>query len=145
VTMTTTRQLASVTRMQRAAGVVAAHHDARTEPQPMTAESLSASGSSAPPQPPVAARTAAPVPVERRHRATTPRRRGSVAHLATRAGSPRAAVGGRRVAQVDSGRRSDPSSRKPPAPARARSGNGSTARTKKPRWTAAERRAGSKR
>ncbi len=44
VTMTTTRQLPSVTRMQKAAGVSARQHDAHTEPKPMTAESLAMHG-----------------------------------------------------------------------------------------------------
>ncbi len=44
VTMTTERQVATVVRLQRAAGVVASHHDARTAPQPMTAEALALTG-----------------------------------------------------------------------------------------------------
>ncbi len=44
VTMTTERQVATVVRLQKAAGVVAAHHDARTAPQPMTAASLALTG-----------------------------------------------------------------------------------------------------
>ncbi|MEJ7706348.1 MAG: C-terminal helicase domain-containing protein [Nocardioidaceae bacterium] len=44
VTMTTSRHVASVMRLQRAAGVTALHHDARTAPSPMTPESLAATG-----------------------------------------------------------------------------------------------------
>ncbi len=44
VTMTTERQVATVVRLQKAAGVVASHHDARTAPQPMTAEALALTG-----------------------------------------------------------------------------------------------------
>ncbi len=44
VTMTTERQVATVVRLQKAAGVVASHHDARTAPQPMTAAALALTG-----------------------------------------------------------------------------------------------------
>ncbi|MBA2559717.1 MAG: DEAD/DEAH box helicase, partial [Propionibacteriales bacterium] len=44
VTMTTARHVSAVTRLQKAAGVTALHHDARTAPQPMTAESLALHG-----------------------------------------------------------------------------------------------------
>ncbi len=47
VTLTTARQVSTVLRLQKAAGVTALHHDARTAPQPMTAESLAASGMTA--------------------------------------------------------------------------------------------------
>ncbi|MEP6666376.1 MAG: helicase-related protein, partial [Nocardioidaceae bacterium] len=47
VTMTTSRQVSTVVRLQKAAGVVARHHDARTASQPMTAASLAKSGLSA--------------------------------------------------------------------------------------------------
>ena len=44
VTMTTTRELRTVVRLQKAAGVQARHHDAGSAPQPMTAAALAASG-----------------------------------------------------------------------------------------------------
>jgi superfamily II DNA/RNA helicase len=44
VTMTTPREVASVMRLQRAAGVSALHHDMRTAPDSMTAQALAASG-----------------------------------------------------------------------------------------------------
>jgi len=44
VTLTTAKHVASVTRLQRAVGVTAIHHDVRTAPQPMTAESLARNG-----------------------------------------------------------------------------------------------------
>ncbi len=47
VTLTTSRQVSTVVRLQKAAGVTALHHDARTAPQPMTAKSLAASGMTA--------------------------------------------------------------------------------------------------
>ncbi len=47
VTMTTSRQASTVVRLQKAAGVVARHHDARTAVQPMTVESLAKTGLSA--------------------------------------------------------------------------------------------------
>jgi superfamily II DNA/RNA helicase len=47
VTMTTARQVSTVVRLQKAAGVVARHHDARTAASPMTVASLATSGLSA--------------------------------------------------------------------------------------------------
>jgi superfamily II DNA/RNA helicase len=158
VTMTTTRQLASVTRMQRAAGVVAVHHDVRTEPQPMTAQSLSRSGSStttpAPTSPPAVAHT----PAERRRqepahrrsgdaprREAAPRRGGDAPRRGPRVGARRPTASSRRPAQAESRRRTEPAARTSPTPTRARTVSGATGRTKKPRWTAAQRRAGSKR
>jgi superfamily II DNA/RNA helicase len=44
VTMTTSRQAGVVAKLQKAAGVSARHHDARTAPHPLTAESLALSG-----------------------------------------------------------------------------------------------------
>jgi superfamily II DNA/RNA helicase len=44
VTMTTPHEVASVVRLQRAAGVSALHHDMHTAPRSMTAEALAASG-----------------------------------------------------------------------------------------------------
>ncbi len=44
VTMTTSRQLSALSRLHRAAGVAARHHDARTAPEPMTAAALARSG-----------------------------------------------------------------------------------------------------
>jgi superfamily II DNA/RNA helicase len=44
VTMTTPREVASVMRLQRAAGVSALHHDMRTAPDSMTAEALAVAG-----------------------------------------------------------------------------------------------------
>ena len=48
VTITTPRQLDEVTRLQSRAGVRSRHHDIRTTPRPMTAETLAASGTEAP-------------------------------------------------------------------------------------------------
>ena len=48
VTIATARQLASVTRMHRKAGVTARHHELRTAPTPMTVEALARSGTVAP-------------------------------------------------------------------------------------------------
>jgi len=48
VTMTTPHMVDRVVRLQRSAGVQARHHDERTAPRPMTAESLAESGSAAP-------------------------------------------------------------------------------------------------
>jgi superfamily II DNA/RNA helicase len=146
VTMTTTRQLASVTRMQRAAGVVAVHHDVRTEPQPMTAESLARSGSStatSAPRPSAAA--AAHAPAEHRRREPAPRRSGDASRRAPRAGTRRPTAGARRPEPTDTRRRTDPAAGTSRVPTRARSVRGSTGRTRKPRWTAAQRRAGTKR
>ena len=48
LTLTTPRQLDEVLRLQSRAGVTSRHHDLRTAPQPMTAEALATSGTSAP-------------------------------------------------------------------------------------------------
>lgn len=48
VTLTTSNDVGDVIRLQQKAGVVATHHDARTAPQPMTAEALGKSGTPAP-------------------------------------------------------------------------------------------------
>jgi superfamily II DNA/RNA helicase len=145
VTMTTTRQLASVTRMQRAAGVVAVHHDARTEPQPMTAESLARSGSSRSSSAAAPSPAVAHAPAERRRRESAPRRSGDAPRRAPRVATRRPTAGTRRPAQGETRRRTEPTARTSPTPTRARSVSGATGRTKKPRWTAAQRRAGSKR
>jgi superfamily II DNA/RNA helicase len=144
VTMTTTRQLASVTRMQRAAGVVAVHHDVRTEPQPMTAESLARSGSSTATPARTSPPADAPAPAERRRRQAAPRRSGNAPHRAPRVGTRRPTAATRRPTPVETRRPTEPA-RTSPAPTRARRVSGTTGRTKKPRWTAAQRRAGSKR
>ncbi len=44
VTMTTSRQAGVVARLQKAAGVVALHHDARTAPRPLTSQALALTG-----------------------------------------------------------------------------------------------------
>ncbi len=157
VTMTTSRQLASVTRMQRAAGVVAVHHDARTEPQPMTAESLSRSGSSTDTHAPTSS-AVAHTPAERRRREpahprsgdaprreVAPRRSGDAARRGPRGGARRPTGSSRRPARAETRRGTEPAARTSSAPTRARTVSGATGRTKKPRWTAAQRRAGSKR
>ena len=145
VTMTTTRQLASVTRMQRAAGVVAVHHDVRTEPQPMTAESLARSGTWRASSAAASSPTVAPARAERRRREPAPRRSGNAPRRAPRVGTRRTSAGTRRPVQAETRRRTEPADRGSPAPTGARSVSGATGRTKKPRWTAAQRRAGSKR
>jgi superfamily II DNA/RNA helicase len=60
VTMTTARHVAAVTRLQKSVGVTALHHDARTAPQPMTAESLAAHGVAAADVPASGSTAAAP-------------------------------------------------------------------------------------
>ena len=49
VTITTPRQLDEIVRMQSRAGVESRHHDIRTTPRPMNAETLAESGEAAPP------------------------------------------------------------------------------------------------
>lgn len=184
VTMTTTRHVAALIKLQKAIGVTSLHHDARTAPRPLTASSLALHGlpaqSSGTDEAPRAARQA-PKRVGRSGdapRATA----GRTFSSSGRSGDgPRAAAG---RASSSSGRSADrprrdnrvrgrghlqhasagPSDvRQPPAdgprrsrPARPsrpaakpstqpRAAAASGGRRKKPRWTAAERRAGSKR
>jgi superfamily II DNA/RNA helicase len=173
VTMTTTRQLPSVTRMQKAAGVSARQHDAHTEPKPMTAESLAMHGVAG-----------SDIEVPRRsetdrgqgrravgagsHRNGTAPRRASVPPAGPRAtGSGRGSRPDRRprtqLRAAPSRKRSDmevatvarpyrPAQTEPrrrPSrvehkPVAGRTPNAS-GKVKKPRWSAAERRAGSRR
>jgi superfamily II DNA/RNA helicase len=145
VTMTTTRQLASVTRMQRAAGVVAVPHDARTEPQPMTAESLARSGTSTATGPSSPSAAVASAPAEHRRRGSAPRRSGDAPRRTPRVGTRRPISRTRRPVQTEAQRRAQPAADTSAVPTRVRSVSGRTGRTKKPRWTTAQRRAGSKR
>jgi hypothetical protein len=48
VTIATPRQLATVVRLQRSAGVAARHHDIRETPRPLTAATLASSGTTEP-------------------------------------------------------------------------------------------------
>ena len=48
VTITTPRQVDEVTRLQSRAGVDSRHHDIRTTPRPITADTLAVSGEVAP-------------------------------------------------------------------------------------------------
>ncbi len=109
VTMTTSRQASVVAKLQKAAGVNALHHDARTAPSPLTSEALALTG----------------VPAnEVRHE--DPSRGGS------RSGAPRK-HGARRTGSSPSSRRVDPrrEERGRPSdarPARAERGRPSDAR-----------------
>jgi superfamily II DNA/RNA helicase len=171
VTMTTTRQLPSVTRMQKAAGVTARRHDARNEPKPMTAESLASHGVAA-----------SDIEVTRgsetdrgqgrrvdgrgsRRNSATPRRepappaRSSHTVASSRPNrKPRTQVRATPSRQrVDSQaptvarphRPTESETRRGPGKAGHKSGGSrplnASGRVKKPRWSAAERRAGSKR
>jgi superfamily II DNA/RNA helicase len=116
VTVTTPRQVDEVIRMQSRAGVASRHHDMRTVPQPMTAESLAASG--------------VPAPAAGR---------GSYGSRpqAGRGGSPKGSRGGSRAGWASApregarsgGHRND---RRGSIPARP---SGSTYKGKKPRWS----------
>ena len=134
VTMTTARQAATVTRLQRAAGVTARHHDSRTAPRPLTARALSeAPGRTPPSKQSEAAEPSTPSkPSARRGR--RPVRSDRQEHRASRPG------------RHDVHKRSHPSrgDRTPAAaasrPETDRRERPSRRRGKKARWSAADRR-----
>ncbi len=152
VTMTTPQQAHTVARVQKAAGVRALHHDARTTPHPMTAESLAGLGVEAP-------RIEGGAGRPQRQRATGQQRAVGArvgaggSRDGRRAHHGRPSTEGRRGGLVDGGsrrRRQDRTPRsetdtdtRPPTVSGARKPR--AGKVKKARWTAAERRARSKR
>ncbi len=159
VTLTTPRQVGSVVRVQKAAGVTALHHDARTAPQPMTREALAASGTAPREAGAQSARSSRlaraasdPRPSSRSETRRRPSRRtasaprgsgGRPPYKRSHDSRPRDAASPA-VGSQDT-RRTATSPRPAGVKAGRKPGSATRSPRKKARWTAAERRAGAKR